>query len=210
MPRTRIKICGIRDDDALYAAIDAGADAVGFVFVEGSPRYVRPEAAFDLMGLLPPLVVSVGVFQDMDSEAFSEIEQVCPVHHAQLHGDELPGVVEACGPDVIKCVRLGSPTFEADLARWEVNENVAALLIDGPEGGSGQPIDWHAVARATNNLSKPVFLAGGLNPGNVGDAIRLVRPYAVDVSSGVERERGIKDPALIEAFCDAVRRADGG
>jgi phosphoribosylanthranilate isomerase len=208
MPRTRIKICGIKDEDGLYAAVDAGADAVGFVFVEGSPRFVRPERAFDLMGLLPPLVVSVGVFEDASEDRFSEIEQICPVHHAQLHGNEPPAIVEACGPDVIKAVRFGTPLFEADLARWDVNENVAAIVIDGPAGGSGQAIDWPGVAAVTQHLSKPVFLAGGLTPENVAEAVGLVRPYAVDVSSGVESARGVKDPARIEAFCEAVRRAD--
>ena len=210
MARTRVKICGIRDEDGLYAAIDAGADAVGFVFVESSPRFVRPERAFDLMGLLTPMVVSVGVFQDADEDAFGEIEQICPVHHAQLHGDETAETVEACGPDVIKAVRFGTETFEADVARWDVNENVAAILIDGPSGGSGRPVDWEAVARVTEQVSKPVLLAGGLTAENVAEAVRLVRPYAVDVSSGVEGERGVKDAAKIEAFCDAVRRADLG
>ena len=206
--RTRIKICGIRDEDALYAAIDAGADAVGFVFVEASPRHIRPEAAFDLMGLLPPLMTSIGVFHDHSPEAFAEIEQICPIHNAQLHGSERPETVEDCGPDVIKAVRFGGPTLEADLARWEAHDSVAAILIDGATPGSGEAIDWHAVARATQNLTKPLFLAGGLSPQNVAAAVRIVRPYAVDVSSGVERERGVKDPALIEAFCDAVRAAD--
>lgn len=210
MPRTRIKICGIRDEEALYAAIDAGADAVGFVFVEASPRSIRPERAFDLMGLLPPMVVSVGVFQDMDADQFGELEQICPVHHAQLHGEESAETVEACGPDVIKAVRLGSPAFESDLARWDVDENVAAILIDGPNAGSGEAIDWPALAGLTEHLSKPIFLAGGLTPETVALAVRTVRPYAVDVSSGVERTRGVKDAALIEAFCDAVRRADLG
>lgn len=208
MPRTRIKICGIRDEDALYAAIEGGADAVGFVFVSGSPRYIKPEQAFELMGLLTPMVVSVGVYQDLDADEFGELEQVCPVHHAQLHGSESAEVVEACGPDVIKAVRFGTPTFEADVARWDVDENVAAILIDGPSGGSGEPIDWAAVAKVTEHLSKPVFLAGGLTPANVGEAVRLVRPYAVDVSSGVESARGVKSAELIGAFCEAVRRAD--
>jgi phosphoribosylanthranilate isomerase len=208
MARTRIKICGIRDEDGLYAAIDAGADAVGFVFVESSPRAIRPEAAFNLMGLLPPLVVSVGVFQDADTDRFGDIEQICPVHHAQLHGAESAETVEDCGPDVIKAVRVGSPAFEEDLARWDIDENVAAILIDGPVAGSGEPLDWAAIGQSTSHLSKPVFLAGGLTPENVAEAIRLVRPYAVDVSSGVERVRGEKDAGLIEAFCEAVRRAD--
>lgn len=208
MPRTRIKICGIRDEEALYAAIDAGADAVGFVFVQASPRHVRPEQAFDLMGLLPPMVVGVGVFQDMSVDDFGDIEQICPVHHAQLHGSEDAETVEDCGPDVIKAVRFGSETFERDLVRWDEDENVAAILVDGPSAGSGEALDWAAVARATERVVKPLILAGGLTPANVAEAVRTVRPYAVDVSSGVERERGVKDLAKIEAFCDAVRRAD--
>lgn len=210
MARTRVKICGIRDEDGLYAAVDAGADAVGFVFVPSSPRAIRPDRAFDLMGLLPPMVVAVGVFRDLGEDEFAEIEQVCPVHHAQLHGDESAETVTACGPDVIKAVRVGSPTLAGDLARWDQDSNVAAILIDGPSPGAGEPCDWAFIGGATRELTKPLFLAGGLTPENVGEAIRAVRPYAVDVSSGVERERGVKDPALIEAFCDAVRVADAG
>jgi phosphoribosylanthranilate isomerase len=209
MARTRIKICGIKDDDALLAAAEAGADAVGFVFVESSPRYVDPETAFALMSGLPPFMASVAVVADPDLDAFIEIEETCPTTYIQLHGNENDKVVKALGPDVFKAVRFDPQTIAAELAKWEDCEDVLAILVDGQTPGSGEPVDWQALAAHTDHLSKPVILAGGLTPANVGEAIRIIRPYGVDVSSGVERDRGLKDPALIEAFCRAVREADG-
>ncbi|MFZ2874231.1 MAG: phosphoribosylanthranilate isomerase [Phycisphaerales bacterium] len=210
MPRTRIKVCGIRDEDALFAAADAGADAVGFMFVPSSPRFLSPEDAFDLMSRLPPLVASVGVFADHSADDFADVEQVCPTSYSQLHGREDQKLVRACGPDVIKAVRFSPDTIAADLRQWGDMEEVAAILIDGSSGGLGVAFDWTALAPHLEPCPKEIILAGGLTPRNVGDAIRACRPWAVDVSSGVEREKGVKDPALIEAFCDAVREADRG
>lgn len=208
MPRTRIKICGVRDEETLYAAAEAGADAVGFVFVKGSPRYLDPEDAFALMGALPPFMASVGVFADRTIDDFLDVEERCPTQHAQLHGEEDEQLVRACGPDVIKAVRFDAATIGAELARWAEIPEVAAVLVDGPKPGSGESIDWEALADAADSVAVPLILAGGLTPENVGEAIRIVRPWGVDVSSGVERERGVKDAALIEAFCEAVRDAD--
>ena len=112
------------------------------------------------------------------------------------------------GPPVIKGVRFAPASIASDLARFEKDDNVEAILIDGPTPGEGVPFQWSDLTPHLDNIAKPVFLAGGLNPANVGDAIRILAPYAVDVSSGVERERGVKDPELIAAFCEAVRRAD--
>lgn len=207
MPRTRIKICGIRDFDAAEAAIDAGADAIGFVFARNSPRYIDPEDAQEILFSLPPLVSSVGVFMNHSPEAFADIEETCPTTHSQLHGNEEEKVVSACGP-VIKAIKFAPETIVADLKRWEDCPDVEAIMIDGQAPGSGEAFDWSQLAPFVDDLRKPVFLAGGLTPENVGQAIAAVHPYAVDVSSGVERERGVKDAALIEAFCEAVRRAD--
>lgn len=208
MPRTRIKICGIRTEEALFAAADEGADAVGFMFVEASPRYIDPETAFDLISILPVFTTAVGVFQDPDPEVFAEIEQVCPTGLTQLHGDESERVVKACGPDIIKAVRFNEATIGHDLDRWGSNEDVGAILVDGSAGGLGVAFEWSRLAPLVEACGKPIILAGGLTPANVGEAIRAVRPYGVDVSSGVERERGVKDVGLIEAFCRAVREAD--
>jgi len=210
MPRTRIKICGIRDDDALYAAAEAGADAVGFMFVKSSVRYIQPEEAYALMTALPPFMSSVAVVADPDIDEFSDIEEACPTTYTQLHGNETEKAVKALGPDVIKAVKFDPATIAAELAKWEANDDVFAILIDGSTGGAGIALDWELLSSHTDNLTKPLILAGGLNPGNVAAAIRAIRPYAVDVSSGVERERGVKDAELIEAFCEAVREADRG
>ncbi|CAG0994840.1 phosphoribosylanthranilate isomerase [Phycisphaerales bacterium] len=208
MARTRVKVCGIRTEDALFAAADSGADAVGFMFVKTSPRYLPPEEAYGLMSLLPPLVSAVGVFADPTPDEFGDAEEVCPAHFTQLHGQENEKLVKACGPDVIKAVKFDPETIGRDLDRWGACDDVAAILVDGSSGGLGEVFDWARLASLVEACSKPIILAGGLNAGNVAAAIREVRPYGVDVSSGVERVRGEKDPALIEAFCDAVREAD--
>lgn len=210
MPRTRIKICGIRDEDALFAASDEGADAVGFMFVRTSPRFIEPAEAFDLMAMLPPLVSSVGVFADPSAEEFSDIEEQCPTTYTQLHGRESTKLVRACGPDVIKAVKFDPGTIERDLAEWGDLDEVGAILIDGSAGGEGTAFDWASLGPHIESCAKPIILAGGLTPENVREAIRACRPWAVDVSSGVERARGEKDPARIEAFCRAVRDADRG
>ncbi|MDX2130463.1 MAG: phosphoribosylanthranilate isomerase [Planctomycetota bacterium] len=208
MARTRIKICGIRDEDALFAAADSGADAVGFMFVASSPRYIDPDAASELMGLLPPFVAAVGVIADPRPDAFAELEQACPTHLTQLHGNENEKVVRACGPDVIKAIRFDPATIGADLDRWAACDDVGTILVDGSAGGQGEAFDWNLLAPLVEACPKPIIIAGGLTPQNVGEAIRAARPYAVDVSSGVESSRGVKDPVLIEAFCEAVQRAD--
>ena len=209
MGRTRIKICGVKDLETALAAADAGADAVGFIFIRNSPRFIDPEDAQDIMLSLPPMVSTVGVFMNHSPDAFSNIEEDCPTTHTQLHGNEDERVVKACGP-AIKAIRFDPATIAADLRRWDACEDVEALLIDGPAPGEGVAFRWQDLPPLLEPVEKPVFLAGGLTPANVAEAIRIVRPYGVDVSSGVEKARGQKDPALIEAFCEAVRRADLG
>ncbi|MBL8760962.1 MAG: phosphoribosylanthranilate isomerase [Phycisphaerae bacterium] len=208
MSRTRIKICGIRDEDAAVAAIEAGADALGFVFVRSSARYIDPADAWSLVSALPPFVSSVGVFMNASVDHFCEVEETCPTTLAQLHGGEDESTVRQCGPGIVRGLRFHPDTIDADLARWDAIDEVDAILVDGSAGGEGTTLDWNHLARTIEPISKHIILAGGLTPNNVTDAIRVVRPYAVDVSSGVEREKGVKDPELIEAFCDAVRRAD--
>lgn len=210
MARTRIKICGIRDVDAARAAVESGADALGFMFVKSSPRYIVPESAWEILSALPPLVSTVGVFADAPVDQFSDVEEVCPTNYVQLHGRESETVVRRCGPNVIKAVKFDAATIEEELRRWEAVEEVEAVLVDGSEGGQGRAFDWDAMGPLADRAEVPIILAGGLTPENVGAAIRAVRPFAVDVSSGVEREKGVKDPGLIEAFCEAVREADRG
>lgn len=207
MARTRIKICGVRDVETAGAAADAGADAIGLMFVRSSPRLIMPEVAQEIMLSLPPLVATVGVFMNHSVDAFTDIEEQCPTTHTQLHGNEDERLVGQCGP-AIKAVRFDPATIGAELARWEACDDVEAILLDSPTPGGGVAFEWEQLVPLLEAVSKPIFLAGGLTPENVGEAIRVVRPYAVDVSSGVEKERGVKDAGLIEAFCEAVREAD--
>lgn len=208
MDRTRVKVCGITSVEAARAAVEAGADVLGFVFVPGTPRYVEPDEAFEIMGSLPPMVGTVGVFRDATLDEFIEIEQQCPTDWSQLHGHEPEALVRDCGPRVIRAFRFRAESIGADLTRWGAIDEVDALLVDGSEGGRGEAFDWGALAGPMGSIDKPVIIAGGLHPGNVADAIRACRPYAVDVSSGVESSPGVKDPAKLRAFCRAVRDAD--
>ncbi|TVQ59172.1 MAG: phosphoribosylanthranilate isomerase [Phycisphaerales bacterium] len=211
MSRTRIKICGVRDLDTALHAIDAGADALGFVFAKASPRYIDPRLAFQIMGAMPPMATTIGLFVDASIEQYMKIERLCPTDYAQLHGRESEHVVSACGPRVIKAVRFDPETIAHELERWSNIPEVDAILVDGSTGGQGVAFDWTALAAARDAAQGvPIFLAGGLTPENVGEAIAAAHPYAVDVSSGVEipGEPGVKDPDRVEAFCAAVREAD--
>lgn len=206
--RTRIKICGIRDRDTALAAVDAGADALGFVFVPRTSRHIRPEQAWPIVSSLPPFVSTVGLFRDCPLEEFCDAEEACPTTLTQLHGEEPEDLVRRCGPGVVKAVRFNPATIAAELARWSAVEEVDAILIDAGAGGAGDRFDWSLLAPHTGTTSKPLVIAGGLDPTNVAECVRTLHPYAVDVSSGVERARGQKDTALIRAFCAAVRAAD--
>jgi phosphoribosylanthranilate isomerase len=205
MSRTRIKICGIRTAEDALAAATAGADAVGFNFIRGSARFIEPGEAWKIVGMLPPLVSSVGVFANASLDTFSDIEETCPTTYSQLQGSESETLVRECGPNVIKGLRYDAAMLSAELDRWDRIDEVDAILIELP---ADQQIDLAALARQVPQLRKPVFLGGALALENVGEIVRAVHPYGVDASAGVERERGIKDPALIEAFCRAVQQAD--
>lgn len=211
MGRTRIKICGVRTLETARAAVNAGADAVGFVFYKSSPRYIEPEEAWPIINRLPPMATTVGLFVNASFDEYADVEQVCPTDFGQLHGQETERTVRECGPRIIKAIRFDAATVREDLARWAEVEEVDAILVDGSSGGLGVALDWKALADAKASAGeKPIILAGGLTSANVAEAVRTVRPYAVDVSSGVEvaGRPGEKDPALIEAFCEAVRAAD--
>lgn len=202
--RTRIKICGITTPVMARIAIDAGADFLGLVFAEGSPRQITDFTAVDdILAVIPPDVEPVGVFAHAIDEDFSAFDQWLERGRwIQLHGD--------CDEDSLARYSSSHSIIRAfhfdanDLLRWDACEHVASLLIDGPRAGSGRAFDHSHLAAMMPDVGHRVFLAGGLDPDNVGGAIRDVRPYAVDVSSGVELSRGVKDPALIGAFCEAV------
>ena len=206
--RTRIKVCGITSFEAANAAIDAGADAVGFVFVKDTPRYIDPEKAASIMYSLPPFVGAVGVVQDLDVDQFVALEYACPAQIMQLHGKEPVDVVCSCGPGVIKAFKYEDATINSQLTRWAKVEEVDAILIDGSAGGTGESFDWNALAPHIKDYPKKVIIAGGLDASNVGEVIKTLRPYAVDVSTGVEDAPGEKNPTKVAEFCAAVRAAD--
>jgi phosphoribosylanthranilate isomerase len=208
MDRTRIKVCGITSLDSAWAAVEAGADVLGFVFVPESPRCIEPDDAFEIVSALPPMVGTVAVFRDATLDRFCEVEQFCPTEWSQLHGHEPEGLVRDCGPRLIRGIRFSPGTIAAELARWHALEEVEAILVDGSAGGEGGAFDWGALVEPMGSIATPVIIAGGLHAGNVGEAIRACRPYAVDVSSGVESSPGVKDAAKIREFCRAVREAD--
>jgi len=210
MSRTRIKICGVLDEAMAAVAAEAGADAIGLIFVRSSPRFVEVNQARAIAGSLPPFVAAVGVFVDAPPEDVQRVRRATGLTAAQLHGDETRADAEACGPRVVKAVRFdATPESEERLRTWAAAPGIDAVLVDGSRGGEGKAVDWTALSRVASALSLPLVLAGGLTPDNVGEAIRTVRPYAVDVTSGVEARRGEKDPGLIRAFCQAVRQTDG-
>jgi phosphoribosylanthranilate isomerase len=204
--RTRVKICGItRIEDALAAA-QAGADAIGLVFADTSPRRVSLEEAAAICRVLPPFVTVVGLFVDADAAQVTQALGRVPLDLLQFHGSETPPFCRQFHRPYIKAVamREGIDVHAEDRAFADA----AGLLLDahvaGVAGGSGKTFNW---SRVPHGLARPVILAGGLTPGNVADAIRQLRPYAVDVSSGVEQTRGIKDACKIAAFIEAVSTA---
>jgi phosphoribosylanthranilate isomerase len=201
----RVKICGITNrEDALYAA-DCGADALGFVFYAGSPRCVTPETVTAICAELPPFVSRVGLFVNETSARIAALAGQCGLDVVQLHGDEAPEACAAPPLRVIKALRLRDAESLVGHERYRVS----ALLLDAwvaeSFGGTGQCCDW-TLAEPVARL-RPVILAGGLTPENVGVAIRQVRPYAVDVSSGVEMAPGRKNPRKVAQFIRLAKEA---
>ena len=195
----RVKICGITRLQDLHAACDAGADALGFVFYEKSPRHVTIAAAAALVRELPPFVQSVGLFVNAGPTLIEAILREVPLDLLQFHGDESPAECGRFGRPYIKAVRVNQ---ETDLLKCTADFDTArGLLLDafvpGVPGGTGERFDWGLIPA---NLPRPVVLSGGLMPDNVAEAVQRVRPWAVDVSSGVEVAKGIKDAHKIAQF----------
>jgi phosphoribosylanthranilate isomerase len=211
MTRTRIKICGITREQDLAAAVAAGADALGFVFYAPSPRCVTPQRAAELVARMPPFVTKVGLFVNESPESVRAVMARVPLDLLQFHGDE----------DAAFCSRFGKPWIKAarvkrglDLLEYATAfagaPGISGLLLDAHVegyGGGGETFDWSLIPPS---LPLPVILSGGLHPGNVAEAVRAVRPWAVDVSSGVESAKGIKDARKITEFIAGVRDADAG
>ncbi len=207
--RTRVKICGITNRDDALCAVDAGADAIGFIFVEDTPRWIHPERALGILEALPPFVTSVGVFRDPTLDWFIDVIEACPTRAVQVHGDKLtPELVQAMSPGLIRAIKFDPGSIASDLEHWSTTDGVEMMLVDGSDGGEGTSFDWQALADARGQCRVPMLVAGGLSAGNVGEAVRVVRPFAVDVSSGVECQPGLKDHDAVRAFCREVRAAD--
>jgi phosphoribosylanthranilate isomerase len=201
-PRTRIKICGVRSVETALLALEAGADAIGLVVdVDDSPRRLPLEAAASIAAALPARAMAVAVMRDPDPA----LAERWPGRWIQLHGGEDESLVARLGRTrhIIKGFRFDPEAVR----RWSRCPGVEILLVDGSAGGRGGSFDHADLAAMMPEIAKPVVLAGGLTPGNVAAAIRAVRPFAVDVSSGVESAPGVKDHGLIRAFCAAVAQA---
>ena len=200
--RTRIKICGITSVEMALAAAEAGADAIGLVFVPSSPRYVLPGPAQRIAKALPPLISSIGVFLNPSDPDLQNWRG----QWVQMHGQEEEWQLSRVAQNrrIIKGLKFDPE----QVRRWERCPHVSALLIDGVDPVHKSGFVHERLAEMIHTLSTPVILAGGLNPRNVEQAIRSVKPFGVDVSSGVESSRGVKELSLVREFCAAVREAD--
>jgi phosphoribosylanthranilate isomerase len=206
MSRTRVKICGITREQDLDAAVAAGADALGFVFYPKSPRFLDRRRAAELVRRVPPFVTRVGLFVNPDPVTLAGTLAEVPIDLVQFQGDEQPEFCEQLGRPYLKVARMRAGLDLLEFAR--AYPSARGLLLDAyveSYGGAGRMFDWSMVPKA---LPLPVIVAGGLTSDNVGAAIRQLRPWGVDVSSGVEAAKGIKDAAKIAAFVAAVKKAD--
>jgi phosphoribosylanthranilate isomerase len=215
--RTRIKICGLTRAEDVADVVANGADAIGFVFYPQSPRYITGAAAGALVATIPPFVTTVGLFVNATVEEVRAVLVDVPLSLLQFHGDETPeqcaAISAAVGRPFIRAARVADTTTAADLLQWDMDYRKASPLFTGllldtfvaQFGGSGKVFDWSLIPK---ELAPRVVLSGGLNVQNATDAVVRVRPYAVDISSGVEAAKGVKDPHKVRAFIDAVRAAD--
>ncbi len=203
----KVKVCGITTREDALAAVGEGADALGFNFYPPSPRCIDPESARAIISLLPPFVVTVGLFVNVpDPREVEKIARAASVAALQLHGDETPEYcADLSGWPLIKALHVGPGSIPEGFERYPVSAFLLDTLDENLFGGTGRTFDWGIAAQI--HRVRPVILAGGLKPQNVAQAIRTVRPYAVDVCSGVERSPGKKDPAKLHAFMREVSHA---
>ena len=206
--RTRVKFCGMTRPQDAEAAVALGVDAVGLIFAQGSPRFISVERAVIIRRRLPAFVQAVALFRNAEAGFVRGVIDALQPDLLQFHGDESAAFCEGFARPYLRAVPMKGA---ANVARWEREfASASALLLDahgpGEAGGQGVTFDWQALQGRT---SRPYVLAGGLTPDTVGDAVRLLRPYAVDVSSGIESAPGVKDEAKMRRFIEAVRTADG-
>ena len=215
--RTRIKLCGLSRPEDIVVAVDAGADAIGLVFYPPSPRHVTPEQAGLLLAGLPAFVSAVGLFVNPTLEQVQETIAAAPISMLQFHGDETPqqcaDIAQAVRRPFLRALRIRPETTAADLLEFDRQYRACSPLYAGPlldtwsdaYGGTGKVFDWSLIPA---DIARRAALSGGLNAQNATDAVRRLRPHAVDVSSGIESSKGVKDAALMRAFVSAVRAAD--
>ncbi|MFQ5848266.1 MAG: phosphoribosylanthranilate isomerase [Candidatus Methylomirabilales bacterium] len=199
----RVKICGITNVKDAELAVDAGADALGFVFVAGTPRYIEPDTAQEVIHDLPPLVTPVGVFADQPVEEVEHIMRRCGIRTVQLHGSESPEYCRQLAGSIIKAFRVGGGQPLPRLEGYRIHAYLLDTFVEGKLGGTGRILPFDVAVRA--KAFGRVIVAGGLTPGNVAQVIRQVHPYGVDVSSGVEEKPGRKDPQKLRDFVASVR-----
>ena len=206
----RVKVCGITNPQDALIAVESGVDAIGFIFAP-SPRLVTPENAHDIIDTLPPFVRTVGVFVDEELTVIRDIVEFCGLDMIQLHGDEPPEFCQELMPNTIKTFRLKDES--SLLSIRDYRGHVRAILLDtyekGMRGGTGKSFDW-SLAAEVGGSGMPVILSGGLGPSNIERAISTVRPYAVDVNSGIEERPGKKSPILMKKLMETIRRMDMG
>lgn len=201
---TRIKICGITREQDVLAVADGGADALGLVFYDNSPRHVTAEQAAQLAGAVPPFITVVGLFVNPTVAYVREVLAKVPLDLLQFHGEETPAFCRQFGRPYLKAIRVkaGVDLVECAARYADAQGLLLDAYVEGTQGGTGESFDWALIPQ---KLPLPVILSGGLHAGNVAQAIRQVRPYAVDVSSGVEMGKGIKDAAKVAAFIKEVK-----
>lgn len=203
----KVKICGITNAPDAITAVEAGADMLGFMFHEQSPRHVSVEAAGAIIRQLPPFVVNVGVFVNAPADLVWRAIGVCGLNLLQFHGEEPPDFCVQFGVMSMKAFRVRDAESLKAMSAYPADAWLLDAFVPGRYGGTGATFNWDLALQAKKS-GCPIVLAGGLTPENVGDAIRKVRPFAVDVSSGVESAPGKKDAARVRAFIVAVRAAD--
>lgn len=200
----RVKICGITNSDDALAAAEHGVEMLGFVFAE-SPRRISLEQAVLIGNEIPSFVARVGVFVNEKADKVREIAEACALDALQFHGSETPEYCRQFGRKAVKAFRIKDAAALDGLAEYGSGPFVLDTFVEGLAGGTGRTFDWNLVSRAARQGQ--IILSGGLNPNNVAEAIAKVKPYAVDVSSGVEAAPGIKDAKKLRAFMKAVREA---
>ena len=202
----KVKICGITNQADADAAVDAGADALGFVFVRSSPRFVRISTVRAIAGSLPPFVTAVGVFVNAPRRDINEVVSASGIGAVQFHGEETPADIEGYRVPVFKAFRVGAGFDPSLLSRYRPGVFLLDTFSDDAPGGTGKTFNWD-VALEAKKYGR-IVLSGGLTPDNVGSAVRKVAPYAIDVSSGVETSPGVKDKNRIQQLFSALRKTE--